>query len=437
MIFNVFYSFIKKKINLKISYIMKTLAIIKKILSYTFYLLLFLSILYLTYFINSKDPEYKFMRKELRSIIKKNTVIKNLYNDYKEEFLPNTQFIKVNYKKINLDFLTLNNCFFYKCKTFFLEQYNNKLIIVSRNGDINISPFNTIEESDPKFFNVQSNLNFEYILDTLVHEDDIYISGKNIIGEKTFIEIVKGKYSKENIKFESIIKLEGKNCILDYSVHSGKIQIYNENKNKLLVSINSAGRKDEPTLETLSSDSICGKILLINSQDKSYEIYSSGHRNIIGLYADKNIILSTEHGPYAGDEINKIQKGKKYGWPVVSYGEKYKRNKSNLNPTYKKNHNKNGFEEPIFSFIPAIGISEIIKLPNNFSNLWQDNFLVASLNGKYLYRVKFDEEYSKIIYYEPIFIGDRIRDLIYNNDEKKIYLALELEGALGIISKIE
>ena len=158
-------------------------------------------------------------------------------------------------------------------------------------------------------------------------------------------------------------------------MHSGKIQIYNENKNKLLVSINSAGRKDEPTLETLSSDSICGKILLINSQDKSYEIYSSGHRNIIGLYADKNIILSTEHGPHAGDEINKIQKGKKYGWPVVSYGEKYKRNKSNLNPTYKKNHNKNGFEEPIFSFIPAIGISEIIKLPNNFSNLWQDNFL--------------------------------------------------------------
>ena len=179
------------------------------------------------------------------------------------------------------------------------------------------------------------------------------------------------------------------------------------------------------------------KILLVDAKNNSYEIYSSGHRNIIGLYADKNIILSTEHGPHAGDEINKIQKGKKYGWPVVSYGEKYKRNKSNLNPTYKKNHKKNGFEEPIFSFIPAIGISEIIKLPNNFSNLWQDNFLVASLNGKYLYRVKFDEEYSKIIYYEPIFIGDRIRDLIYNNDEKKIYLALELEGALGIISKIE
>ena len=377
------------------------------------------------------------MRKELRSSIKQNTIIKNLYNDYKEQFLPNTQFINVNYKKIELDFLDLNNCFFYKCYSFFLEQHDNKIIVVSRNGEINISNFSDLEKKKPKFINVKSNLNFEYILDTLVHNDEIYISGKNVDGEKTFIEIVKGKPDEKNIKFESVMKLEGKNCILSYSVHSGKIQFHNDDKSRLLISINSAGRKDEPTMETLSPDSICGKILSVNPKDKTYEIFSSGHRNIIGLYADKNVVLSTEHGPQAGDEINKIEKGKKYGWPVVSYGEKYKRNKSNANPTYKKNHRKNGFEEPIFSFIPAIGISEIIKLPNNFSNLWQDNFLVASLNGKYLYRVNFDENFSKIIYYEPIFIGDRIRDLMYNNNEKKIYLALELEGAIGIISNIE
>ena len=84
--------------------------------------------------------------------------------------------------------------------------------------------------------------------------------------------------------------------------------------------------------------------------------------------------------------------------------------------------------------MPAVGISVIIKLPNNFSKLCQDNFLLASLNGKYLYRVRFDDDYNKIIYYEPIYIGDRIRDLIYNKDSKKILLALELEGALGIIT---
>ena len=67
--------------------------------------------------------------------------------------------------------------------------------------------------------------------------------------------------------------------------------------------------------------------------------------------------------------------------------------------------------------------------------MWQDNFLVASLNGKYLYRVKFDENFNKIVYYERIFIGERIRDLIYNNQLNEVYLSLELKGEIGIISK--
>ena len=79
-------------------------------------------------------------------------------------------------------------------------------------------------------------------------------------------------------------------------------------------------------------------------------------------------------------------------------------------------------------------ISLFVFTPPAKDNLWQDNFLLASLNGKYLYRVRFDDDYNKIIYYEPIYIGDRIRDLIYNKDSKKILLALELEGALGIIT---
>ena len=416
---------------------MRSLLFIKKILLYTFYLIIISSVVYLIFFINTQDPDKKRLRKELRSIVKKNTIIKHLYNDYREEFLPDTQFIKVNYKKIDLDFLNLNGCYFGECYTFFIEQYEDKIIIIERGGEIKISSFDNLEVKNPKFQNLDSNLNFEYILDTLVYENEIFVTGKNIVGEKTFIEIVKGKYNENEIEFKSIIKLESEGCILRNSVHSGKIQIFENNKNKILISINSAGQLDEPKLDSLNADSICGKILLVNAEDNNYEIFSSGHRNIIGLYADGNLVLSTEHGPFAGDEINKIEKGKKYGWPIVSYGEKYSRDKKNINPTYRKSHSDNGFEEPIFSFIPAIGISEIIKLPNNFSNLWQNNFLVASLNGKYLYRIKFDNNYNKIIYYEPIYIGDRIRDLIYNVEKKKIYLALELEGALGIISTYE
>ena len=67
--------------------------------------------------------------------------------------------------------------------------------------------------------------------------------------------------------------------------------------------------------------------------------------------------------------------------------------------------------------------------------MWQDNFLIASLNSKYLYRVKFDKNYEKVIYHERIFIGDRIRDIIYNDNSNEIYMSLELDGELGVISK--
>jgi len=94
-----------------------------------------------------------------------------------------------------------------------------------------------------------------------------------------------------------------------------------------------------------------------------------------------------------------------------------------------------GFEEPIFAFVPSIGISEIIKLPNNFSDNFVDNFFVSSLNGRSLYRIKFNENYTKVIFNEKIFIGERIRDLKYYSKMNIILLALEEKGKLGILSK--
>ena len=157
------------------------------------------------------------------------------------------------------------------------------------------------------------------------------------------------------------------------------------------------------------------------------------------MYSEGNLILSTEHGPRGGDEINKIVFNNNYGWPVASYGSKYFTPKS----YYLKNHADHGFKEPIFSFVPSIGISELIKLPNDFSDFWQDNFLIASLNDSSLYRVKFGKNYNKVIYYERIFVGQRIRDLKYHNGTDTILLALELpcfprceKGVkLGIIKK--
>ena len=78
---------------------------------------------------------------------------------------------------------------------------------------------------------------------------------------------------------------------------------------------------------------------------------------------------------------------------------------------------------------------EIIKLPNDFSNHFIDNFIVSSLWDSTLYRIKFDKDFNRIIFSEKIFIGQRIRDLKYHDKMKAIFLALEEVGELGIIFK--
>ena len=409
--------------------------LILKLIKYFFYLVLILFISYFVYFINSQDPSKKRLRKEIKNIIKQGSIVNNLYNDYREVFLPETQFINLNFKEIKLDFLNLNQCYFGKCHTFFLEQHADKLIIADRNTEIRTIKFSDVLNNKFIFEIFNTNLEIDYILDVKIYENRLYVSGKKNINNKTYIEVLRGEIINNQINFESIIQLNSDKCFLRDSVHSGKIEFFENKENKILLTINGSGSVDNGTLDTLKSDNICGKILLIEPISKSYDIFSYGHRNITGLYSDENIILATEHGPHAGDEINRIEKNKKYGWPVSSYGEKYSRNKDDLEPNYKKSHKLHGFIEPIFSFIPAIGISEIIMLPNSFSKIWQNNFLVGSLNGKYLYRVKFDDEFNKIIYYEPIYIGDRIRDLIYHKESESIFMALELKGSIGIIEK--
>ena len=161
-------------------------------------------------------------------------------------------------------------------------------------------------------------------------------------------------------------------------------------------------------------------------------IFSKGHGNIQGLYVEDNLILSTEHGPRGGDEVNNIKFKNNYGWPLASYGEKY--SSYNSKTYYKKNHYIHGFEEPIYAYVPSIGISEIIRLPNKFSESFQNNFIITSLAQRHLHRIKFDKNFTKIIFDEKIFINERIRDITYEKKYNLILMAFEEKGELGILS---
>lgn len=366
--------------------------------------------------------------------------LRNL-NDYNVSFLPNTEFQNLELKKIKVNELEKEEAGYlaaYKKKqfSFHFARYNNYIFLAGANGKIIFTKVNELKNLKPNFKLLTHNLENQKLSfrDIIIDDNKIYISTdkrreKDCSNNQIFVATI---HFEKKIEFKNLFKsLE---CVSN--LEGGKMQMWEkDNEKSILLSTSADGLKndDESDPKPQSDESIYGKILLIDIKDGSHTVFSKGHRNTLGLYAsiEENIILNTENGPKGGDEINSILFGKNYGWDIASYGTKYQSSFQNKN--YKLSHEDNGFEEPIFSFVPSIGISEIIKIENNFTKNWLNNFLVGSMNSKHLYRIKFDNSFQKATFIENIYIGERIRDLIYLSNERKILLALEETGAIGIL----
>ena len=242
-----------------------------------------------------------------------------------------------------------------------------------------------------------------------------------------YFSLYRAKIDEENTVFKKIY--DPNKCIKNN--YGGRISFGKVNNEEGIILTTSATGED--AIQAQNKDSYQGKILFLTEKETSVKIISKGHRNPQGLYVDGSLILSTEHGPYGGDEINKIILGKNYGWPIASYGDNYKFEIGKQNYKYKKNHLNNGFEEPIYSFVPSIGISEITKIPNTFSKYWQDNYFVGSLNGGSLFRIKFNKNFDKIVFLEKIALLQRIRDITFIENLNSFALAMEDYGEIWLI----
>jgi len=159
-------------------------------------------------------------------------------------------------------------------------------------------------------------------------------------------------------------------------------------------------------------DSTFGRIYRINLNNDQNEILSIGHRNVQGISSlNQSEFVSTEHGPQGGDEINLIQKGSNFGWPLETYGTRYGTYDYTFDLPPSTLPGK--LSTPLFSFVPSIGISSIIQI-KNFNSRWDGDLLVGSLKAQSLYRLKYID--GRIVFSEPIWIGHRIRDaILYNN----------------------
>jgi aldose sugar dehydrogenase len=150
------------------------------------------------------------------------------------------------------------------------------------------------------------------------------------------------------------------------------------------------------------------------------EIWSYGHRNVQGIAIDPvtGDVWADEHGPQGGDELNRIQPMKNYGWPVIGYGVNYTTGKAIHIGTMRE-----GMEQPAQVWVPSIGISGVMIYTGDRFPQWKNNIFIGGMAGQRLDRMTVDG--ANITGRETVGSNlGRVRD-IRQGPDGFIYLAIE------------
>ena len=157
------------------------------------------------------------------------------------------------------------------------------------------------------------------------------------------------------------------------------------------------------------------------------EIYTYGNRNVqgIALQPGTNRVWTHEHGPQGGDEVNIIEAGTNYGWPIITYGKNY-----GMGTDIGEGTHKEGMAQPVHQWTPSIAPSGMtFYVGDKFPN-WHGDLFVGSLKFELLVRLEVDGD--KIVAEERLLQGQfgRIRDVRIGPDGLLYLLTDEFDGQL-------
>jgi aldose sugar dehydrogenase len=145
----------------------------------------------------------------------------------------------------------------------------------------------------------------------------------------------------------------------------------------------------------------------VGRSDARPEIWAYGVRNPQGLATDPATgkLWEQEHGPQGGDEVNIIEKGRNYGWPVIGFGVDYGGAKIHAST------HKEGMEQPLWYWVPSIAPSGMAFYTGDLIPAWKGNLFVGALRAQILVRLERDGD--KITKEERLLqgLGERIRDV--------------------------
>ena len=392
------------------------------------------------------------------SIIKNSVLVKKHLNKK----------ITLNKKNLTLEYFQVSSISNPKHKmaisTGYLANYDKKIIFVTGDGNMYYISHNDFAKDEFNATKIPNNLqtlmNYKEfnqksmygIKDLFIKDDQIFVTSSSEKEKNCFnTAIFSSKINFTDLSFTKFyqpslcVKKELAKIDEFSAYHSGG-RLFNYDDDHIMFS--SGEWRNRPAAQDESNN--LGKIILINIKTKKTKLISMGHRNPQGLYYDEknNVVVSTEHGPQGGDEINinktvgnKIQN---FGWPISSYGTHYGEKKWQSKgidqyakaPLYKS-HKKYGFREPIRYYSPALGISQIIKISPNFNIDNGNEYFLASMGspiaGLSLRYIKFDDDYNNILNDQRFYLQERIRDIIFVEELNKYFLFFETSGSIAVL----
>ena len=165
----------------------------------------------------------------------------------------------------------------------------------------------------------------------------------------------------------------------------------------------------------------------LNRSDVRPEIWATGIRSPEGfVMAPDGTLWETEHGPRGGDELNRIQRGRNYGWPIITHGLDYPGG-----PIGEGIAAKDGLEQPVYYWDPVIAPSGLAFYKGKLFPKWNGNLLAGALRGIGVYRLELKN--GKVVAEEPLLTDrkERVRDVRVGPDGA-VYVLTEQKALLKL-----
>lgn len=242
--------------------------------------------------------------------------------------------------------------------------------------------------------------------------------------EGNLTAVAKGKLSADEKTIEGATVIYRATPAYKGTLHYGGRIVFDKSGNLLISTGERSDLETRPQAQLLNSG--LGKVIRITKDgqpvtgnpfagqaDKRAEIYSYGHRNVQGLafHPVTGDLWETEFGPRGGDEVNRVEPGKNYGWPTITYGIEY------AGPKVGEGiQQKAGLEQPVYYWDPVVSPSGITFYSGNAIPEWKNNLFIACLSGMHIDRLVIKD--NKVVGEERLLLSEeqRFRDITEGKD---------------------